>query len=107
PGCFLLHYLRTAWGNTGIGSGRRQCGTGQCCQLCAHVCSDENVLMMDGASVRIDKWLWAARFFKTRSQATDAVDAGRVRLGGERLKPARAIKPGDLLQIDNGSTAWE
>lgn len=63
--------------------------------------------MMDGASVRVDKWLWAARFFKTRSQATDAVDAGRVRLGGERLKPARAIKPGDLLQIDNGSTAWE
>lgn len=58
-------------------------------------------------SVRIDKWLWAARFFKTRSQATDAVDAGRVRIGGERMKPARSVKPGDLLQIDNGSTEWE
>ena len=58
-------------------------------------------------SVRIDKWLWAARFFKTRSQATDAVDAGRVRLAGERIKPARNVKCGDMLQIDNGSTEWE
>ncbi|HEY6772341.1 MAG TPA: RNA-binding S4 domain-containing protein [Oxalicibacterium sp.] len=57
--------------------------------------------------VRIDKWLWAARFFKTRSLATDAVDAGRVRLDGERIKPARNVKCGDLLQIDNGSTEWE
>lgn len=57
--------------------------------------------------VRIDKWLWAARFFKTRSLATEAVDAGRVRLDGERIKPARNVKCGDLLQIDNGSTEWE
>lgn len=57
--------------------------------------------------VRIDKWLWAARFFKTRSLATDAVDAGRVRLEGERIKPARSVRCGDLLQIDNGSTEWE
>lgn len=57
--------------------------------------------------VRIDKWLWAARFFKTRSLATDAVDAGRVRFDGERIKPARNVKCGDLLQIDNGSTEWE
>lgn len=57
--------------------------------------------------VRIDKWLWAARFFKTRSLATDAVDAGRVRLDGERIKPARSVRCGDLLQIDNGSTEWE
>lgn len=58
-------------------------------------------------SVRLDKWLWAARFFKTRSLATDAVDGGKVRLGGERIKPARGVKPGDLLDIDNGSTRWE
>ncbi|MDB5932829.1 MAG: RNA-binding protein [Massilia sp.] len=58
-------------------------------------------------NVRIDKWLWAARFFKTRSLATDAVDNGKVRLGGERIKPARAVKLDDLLTIDNGAEAWE
>jgi len=57
--------------------------------------------------VRIDKWLWAARFFKTRSLATDAVDNGKVRLGGERIKPARAVRIDDLLTIDNGAESWE
>ncbi len=58
-------------------------------------------------NVRIDKWLWAARFFKTRSLATDAVDNGKVRLGGERIKPARAVKIDDMLTIDNGAETWE
>ena len=57
--------------------------------------------------VRIDKWLWAARFFKTRSLAAEAVERGRVKLNDERCKPARSLKPGDLLDIDNGSTAWQ
>ncbi|MDL2358017.1 MAG: S4 domain-containing protein [Pseudomonadota bacterium] len=58
-------------------------------------------------NLRIDKWLWAARFFKTRTLASDAVDNGKVRLGGERVKPARAVKAGDLLAIDNGAESWE
>jgi ribosome-associated heat shock protein Hsp15 len=62
---------------------------------------------MTDTNVRIDKWLWAARFFKTRSLATDAVDRGRVRLDGDSIKPARAVKLGDKLTIDNGSNAWE
>ncbi len=58
-------------------------------------------------TTRIDKWLWAARFFKTRSLATDAVERGRVKLNEERCKPARSLKVGDLLDIDNGSTEWQ
>ena len=58
-------------------------------------------------TVRIDKWLWAARFFKTRSLATDAIDHGKVRLGGERVKPARPLRIGDELLIDNGADTWE
>ena len=50
-------------------------------------------------SVRIDKWLWAARFFKTRSLAAQAVGGGKVQLNGARVKPARALKPGDELEI--------
>lgn len=62
---------------------------------------------MSNESVRIDKWLWAARFFKTRSLATDAVDSGKIRLNGDRIKPARGVKPGDRVDIDNGATEWE
>ncbi len=58
-------------------------------------------------SVRIDKWLWAARFFKTRSLATDAVDGGKVRLNGERIKPARSVRVGDKIDVDNGASRWE
>ena len=50
---------------------------------------------------RIDKWLWAARFFKTRTLATHAVDAGQVRLNGERIKPAREVVAGDMLRVRN------
>jgi ribosome-associated heat shock protein Hsp15 len=63
--------------------------------------------MTDNDNVRIDKWLWAARFFKTRSLATDAIDRGRVRIGGEPVKASRAVKVNDKLMIDNGSDRWE
>lgn len=58
-------------------------------------------------NVRIDKWLWAARFFKTRTLAADAVDNGKVKLDRDRIKPARNVKIGEVLHIDNGATEWE
>ncbi|GGC05254.1 RNA-binding S4 domain-containing protein [Pseudoduganella buxea] len=57
--------------------------------------------------VRVDKWLWAARFFKTRSLAIDAIDNGKVKLDGDRIKPARLLKLGEKLHIDNGSDQWD
>ena len=58
-------------------------------------------------TVRIDKWLWATRFFKTRTLAGNAVESGKVRVDGERIKPARSVKIGDLLDIDNGANTWQ
>jgi ribosome-associated heat shock protein Hsp15 len=49
--------------------------------------------------VRVDKWLWAARFFKTRSAATEAVAGGRVHVNGASVKPSKEIRPGDMIQL--------
>jgi ribosome-associated heat shock protein Hsp15 len=49
--------------------------------------------------LRIDKWLWAARFFKTRSLATDEIDKGRVEINGQEVKPAREVKVGDTVAV--------
>ena len=57
--------------------------------------------------VRIDKWLWAARFYKTRSLAAEAVDGGKAQVNGERIKPAKLLKPGDRLSIRNGAYTWD
>lgn len=57
--------------------------------------------------MRLDKWLWAARFYKTRSLAADAVDGGKARLNGAAVKPAKDVKPGDRLYIRSGEQDWE
>ena len=56
--------------------------------------------------MRLDKWLWAARFFKTRSLAQKAVASGRVKLNGDRSKPAHELKPADLLEVQIGEIQW-
>ena len=56
--------------------------------------------------LRIDKWLWAARFYKTRSLSVQAVEAGKVRLNGERVKPGKEVKPGDFLEVRAGELKW-
>jgi ribosome-associated heat shock protein Hsp15 len=56
--------------------------------------------------LRIDKWLWAARFFKTRSLAAQAVDGGRVQLNGARVKPGKDVRCGDELAIHIGELEW-
>ena len=56
--------------------------------------------------IRIDKWLWAARFFKTRSLAAEAVDGGKVHLNGNRTKSSHIIRGGDELKIRRGPYEW-
>lgn len=56
--------------------------------------------------LRLDKWLWAARFFKTRSLAAEAVTGGKVIVNGDRPKPSRAIRVGDQLTIRRGPYEW-
>jgi ribosome-associated heat shock protein Hsp15 len=60
----------------------------------------------DEQRIRIDKWLWAARFFKTRALAADAVEGGKVHVNGERVKPSRQLHCGDELRIQKGPYAF-
>ena len=57
--------------------------------------------------VRFDKWLWAARFYKTRSLSAQAIDAGQARVGGERVKPARPVRLGEMVSVRRSGFVWE
>jgi ribosome-associated heat shock protein Hsp15 len=59
------------------------------------------------ATVRIDVWLWAARFFRTRSLAKQAVEQGRVEVGGQRAKPSRTVRAGDAVVVVRGEERFE
>lgn len=58
-------------------------------------------------NVRLDKWLWAARFFKTRSLAAKAIQGGRVHLNDKRIKPSRAVSVGDKVRISKGEIVFD
>ncbi len=58
-------------------------------------------------SLRLDKWLWTARFYKTRSLATEAISGGKVHLNGQRTKPGKEVKIGNRVIISKGSSQWE
>ncbi|MDO6461778.1 RNA-binding S4 domain-containing protein [Granulosicoccaceae sp. 1_MG-2023] len=67
----------------------------------------DKTALADNAGVRIDKWLWAARFFKTRSLASEAVSGGKVLADGQRCKASRTIKTGTVLRISKGDYVFE
>lgn len=60
----------------------------------------------DNEEIRLDKWLWAARFFKTRSLATEAITGGKVEIEGERATPSRMVRLGDKLCVRRGLYEW-
>ncbi len=63
--------------------------------------------MESEGKVRLDKWLWAARFFKTRALATEAINGGHVHLNGNRVKPSRTVQVGDRLEIRRAREEFE
>ncbi|OHX35241.1 RNA-binding protein [Methylomonas sp. LWB] len=63
--------------------------------------------MSEQDELRIDKWLWAARFFKTRGLASDAVSGGKVHVNGQRCKPSRDVRLGDRISITKDQYTWD
>lgn len=63
--------------------------------------------LASGDSIRADQWLWAARFFKTRSLAKQAIEGGKIEVNGARCKPAKQVKVGDVLRISRGQERLE
>lgn len=58
-------------------------------------------------AIRLDKWLWAARFFKTRKLAADAISGGKVHVNNQRTKPGKEVKPGAMLSISKDGLRWD
>ena len=63
--------------------------------------------MTENPSIRLDIWLWVARFFKTRALAKQAIETGKVDVGGQRAKPSRTVKPGDAMKIVRSGETFE
>jgi ribosome-associated heat shock protein Hsp15 len=63
-------------------------------------------LSQNNEGIRLDRWLWAARFFKTRALAAEAVAGGKVEINGVRPKPSRILRPGDRLSVRRGPCEW-
>lgn len=63
--------------------------------------------MSESESVRLDKWLWAARFFKTRKLAAEAISGGKVHVNGQRAKPGKDVKIGAMLAISKDNYRWD
>lgn len=59
------------------------------------------------ASQRLDKWLWAARFFKTRQLAVEAINGGKIQINGQRTKPGKTVQAGTRLAVHKGSLQWD
>lgn len=68
--------------------------------------NDSQLAGDDEDRVRLDKWLWAARFFKTRTLAAEAVTGGKIHVDGRRVKPAHAVRIGEMLRIQRGSEEY-
>jgi ribosome-associated heat shock protein Hsp15 len=66
----------------------------------------ESVKQSEAETQRLDKWLWVARFFKTRGRAATAISGGKVQVAGERVKPSRHVGPGAQLEIRRGPVQW-
>ncbi len=64
------------------------------------------IMAVDEEKIRLDKWLWAARFFKTRSMASHAVAGGKVHVNSQRVKPAKTVQVGDVLQITRDTVTF-
>ena len=66
----------------------------------------DDALPTPAGKVRLDKWLWAARFFKTRALAADAIDGGKVDVNGDRAKRAKQVQAGDVVRLRQGPVEW-